>query len=721
MAPCFCPWAANEAPTECGICRSYVLRSENACDYDCPYLQATSVASMELNDAVLRTRRALEALAERWPAQGPMTQAIKEILQDEEGLSEAGARKSAWPLSYLEQPFNVTGSSEVLQKFAEMLELLTVVQREISRMAYRPRILSVSWDGFTCIVSLTPSFRKVRKGSSDTDCECNMNRPHVAKEWPENATARISSGERLGRLVRDQLRAKKGEYTGEIRRYDIWCDEIKALKVKRRNSDASSPFIREELYAAWAGSGPAEKGVVIDAYHKGNLMRFINCSCKPNCSFKSATRRYAPKESLTNALRAIEVGEQLSVDYGWYHDPATLEDIRKEAVAVYSSDLPQLQALQLPEPVIGDDASEAVQLVAEALKEARGRPGLRRRPHNFLAGMLDSEALARFLESGKRFSEAATYRAIPDPVWLLYEVLGAERPSQYRTRKRSSDAMQPACPGNGGFLRLLHGEARRLLSSAAKTSRGPGGCEKCRRLLGVGRSASREKLRRAFLAAAWKHHPDGLGEGDFVELRRCYELLLENCDDSESGQDELPCSGTQEQDEPVQSKQASRRRPLQSGSARWASARAPGLAAKIAAPERLEVRVELALTASPLPPFLWATAATAGRGPWRERPGLAFCGFYYRTIDYNAAPAFAHTQFRFYLFWSRFFSDWKIAGALSEKGACTAFFDGRRDDPPWGCAANGDPKPQQWAVWDADADSFAKQAVLVRPIQRCRP
>eukprot|EP00439_Symbiodinium_sp_Y106_P083405 s383_g23.t1 len=289
--------------------------------------------------------------------------------------------------------------------------------------------------------------------------------------------------------------------------------------------------------------------------------------------------------------------------------------------------------------------------------------------------------------------------------------------SQHKPRKRASNAMQPARPGKG-LLGLLHGEARRLLSSAAKTSRGPGGCEKCRRLLGVGRSASREKLRRAFLAAAWKHHPDGLGEGDFVELRRCYELLLENCGDSESGQDELPCSGTQEPEEPAQPKRASRRRPLQGGSARWASARAPGLAAQVAAPERLEVRVELALTASPLPPFLWATAAAAGHGPWRERPGFAFCGFYYRTIDYNAAPAFAHTQFRFYLFWSRFFSDWKIAGALSEKGACTAFFDGRRDDPPWGCAANGDPKPQQWAVWDADADSFAKRSVVVRPLQR---
>ncbi|CAE7481780.1 ASHH4 [Symbiodinium natans] len=230
------------------------------------------------------------------------------------------------------------------------------------------------------------------------------------------ATTRISSNERLG------------EYTGEIRSYDIWCEEIKALKIRRRNSDASSPFIREELYAAWAGSGLAEKGVVIDAYHKGNLMRFINCSCKPNCSFKSVSAPREPHGRLqVTTLRAIEAGEQLSVDYGWYHDPATLDDIRKEAVAAYTSDLPHLQALQLSDPEPGEGDSEAVQLVAEALKEARGRPGLRRRPHSFLAGLLDSEALARFLESGKRFSEATTYRAIPDPVWLLYEVLGAER------------------------------------------------------------------------------------------------------------------------------------------------------------------------------------------------------------------------------------------------------------------------------------------------------
>ena len=64
---------------------------------------------MELNDAVLRTRRALENLAERWP--GPMAQAsicpsqtmwvlfdvqaIEELLKDPNELSEEGLSHSA--------------------------------------------------------------------------------------------------------------------------------------------------------------------------------------------------------------------------------------------------------------------------------------------------------------------------------------------------------------------------------------------------------------------------------------------------------------------------------------------------------------------------------------------------------------------------------------------------------------------------------------------------
>ena len=68
----------------------------------------------------------------------------------------------------------------------------------------------------------------------------------------------LSKGERLG------------EYTGQTRRYDLWCQEIKALKASRGRE--VSPFIEEELYAAWAGAGEKNEGVVIDAYAKGNAM-----------------------------------------------------------------------------------------------------------------------------------------------------------------------------------------------------------------------------------------------------------------------------------------------------------------------------------------------------------------------------------------------------------------------------------------------------------------
>ena len=60
-----------------------------------------------------------------------------------------------------------------------------------------------------------------------------------------------------------------GEYTGQTRRYDLWCKEIEAKK--QLLGQGTSPFIKEELYAAWAGVGDG-KGVVIDAYAKGNAM-----------------------------------------------------------------------------------------------------------------------------------------------------------------------------------------------------------------------------------------------------------------------------------------------------------------------------------------------------------------------------------------------------------------------------------------------------------------
>jgi len=231
-----------------------------------------------------------------------------------------------------------------------------------------------------------------------------------------------------------------GEYTGESRRYDLWCDEIKKRKVELRGSEESVPFIREELYAAWTGDGPGGHGVVMDAYRIGNAMRFINCSCSPNCTFKSfdiSFQNHCRKEVI--ALRDIERWTQLSVDYGWYFDDVTMEDVRLQAAKAYSRDVPALQELRrlLPNamaestrelamgPIAGE--SEAVRVLAEAAWEAKGPPGpLRQAPPSFLSRFADPIEVAAFFEGNESLQPAKTYREIPDAVWQLYEVVGAE-------------------------------------------------------------------------------------------------------------------------------------------------------------------------------------------------------------------------------------------------------------------------------------------------------
>eukprot|EP00441_Pelagodinium_beii_P033050 CAMPEP_0197638724 /NCGR_PEP_ID=MMETSP1338-20131121/13571_1 /TAXON_ID=43686 ORGANISM="Pelagodinium beii, Strain RCC1491" /NCGR_SAMPLE_ID=MMETSP1338 /ASSEMBLY_ACC=CAM_ASM_000754 /LENGTH=378 /DNA_ID=CAMNT_0043211351 /DNA_START=54 /DNA_END=1187 /DNA_ORIENTATION=- len=222
-----------------------------------------------------------------------------------------------------------------------------------------------------------------------------------------------------------------GEYSGEIRNYKIWCDEITGKKKTRRGSEAASPFIRDELYAAWGGSGPQDAGVVVDAFALGNAIRFVNCSCFPNCTFKNfGTGAQGHYRLKVQALREIEAWQQLSVDYGWYHDPPTLEEIRKESVTAYTADLELLQKLVLPKSsaqAASGSAARPAEVVAEALQEARGRPATRTAPPHFLHRFVDGEDVARFLETGKAFEKAESYLEIPAPVWQLYEVVGAER------------------------------------------------------------------------------------------------------------------------------------------------------------------------------------------------------------------------------------------------------------------------------------------------------
>ena len=57
------------------------------------------------------------------------------------------------------------------------------------------------------------------------------------------------------------------------------------------------------------------KGEVIDPTHKGNLARFINHSCDPNCVTDIVRGKI-----WINAIKNIKKGEELTYDYGYDMD-----------------------------------------------------------------------------------------------------------------------------------------------------------------------------------------------------------------------------------------------------------------------------------------------------------------------------------------------------------------------------------------------------------------
>lgn len=57
-------------------------------------------------------------------------------------------------------------------------------------------------------------------------------------------------------------------------------------------------------------------GFVVDAYHKGNIARFINHSCAPNCEMQRWSVNGHYRIGLF-ALRGIHEGEELTYDYNW--------------------------------------------------------------------------------------------------------------------------------------------------------------------------------------------------------------------------------------------------------------------------------------------------------------------------------------------------------------------------------------------------------------------
>jgi SET domain-containing protein len=63
-----------------------------------------------------------------------------------------------------------------------------------------------------------------------------------------------------------------------------------------------------------------DKRIVIDAGKHGNDARFINHSCDPNCEAVIEARRV-----FIEALRTIQPGDELSYDYAYERDDATLK------------------------------------------------------------------------------------------------------------------------------------------------------------------------------------------------------------------------------------------------------------------------------------------------------------------------------------------------------------------------------------------------------------
>jgi SET domain-containing protein len=84
------------------------------------------------------------------------------------------------------------------------------------------------------------------------------------------------------------------EYVGEL---------ITAEEAYRREQDST----RSGIYTFWTSDEWA-----IDGYRKGNISRFINHSCAPNCDYRINGQRI-----LIYAALDIAAEEELSIDYSY--------------------------------------------------------------------------------------------------------------------------------------------------------------------------------------------------------------------------------------------------------------------------------------------------------------------------------------------------------------------------------------------------------------------
>jgi SET domain-containing protein len=113
-----------------------------------------------------------------------------------------------------------------------------------------------------------------------------------------------------GRGVFAARRIRKGEriveYVGEI---------ITVEEEQRRYDDASMARHHTFLFQI-------DDKTTIDATRRGNVARYINHSCDPNCETVQEDGRI-----FIEAIRNIQPGVELTYDYGYEHEgPLTTED-----------------------------------------------------------------------------------------------------------------------------------------------------------------------------------------------------------------------------------------------------------------------------------------------------------------------------------------------------------------------------------------------------------
>ncbi len=117
----------------------------------------------------------------------------------------------------------------------------------------------------------------------------------------EMLEARQSSIDRSGCFSKVAIEANAyiADYEGAL---------ISAEEAVRREADPD----REGVYTFWL-----DDESVIDGYENGNVLRFLNHSCTPNCTYEITGGRI-----LIYSITAIAPGEELTIDYDY--DPDTV-------------------------------------------------------------------------------------------------------------------------------------------------------------------------------------------------------------------------------------------------------------------------------------------------------------------------------------------------------------------------------------------------------------